>query len=130
METSTSGKTLDYNVKQTTISGNNKLNQKVDTSGAQSLNNTQPTATETLDLSNELEPQESKGLIDSIGDGLKAAGSWALNGIKGIGSTLSETAANLGNNVESIVSQVGDWVDSNPITNKLADIYSTGAVKW
>ncbi len=128
METSTSGKTLDYNVKQTTISGNNNVNKNVDTSKVQSLNNTSSNEIESLDLSNEIEPKESKGLIDSIGDGLKAAGSWVLGGLKEIGSDLAETAANLGNNVESIVSQVGDWVDSNPITNKLADIYSTGAV--
>ena len=45
-------------------------NKNVDTSKVQSLNNTSSNEIESLDLSNEIEPKESKGLIDSIGDGL------------------------------------------------------------
>ena len=130
METAATSKTLNYNANQTTISGNKTITTNTDTSSNQAINksNTNETKTETLDLSSEVEQKESKGLFETIGDGLAAAGSWALNGIKGIGSNLAETAANLAENVESITAQVGDWVDSNPITSKIADIASTGAV--
>ncbi len=137
METTTSGKTLDYNVKQTTISGNNTITATTDTSSNQTLKkpSNNNLNIETLDLSNEIEPQESKGFFETIGDGIKAAGSavadgasWAINGLKSVGKDIAETAANVAENIESITAKAWDAVESNQVSNKIADIFSTGAV--
>ena len=136
METSTSGRTLDFNVKQTTISGNKSLNRSVDTSTTQTFNKSSNASTETLDLSLDATTSqanttnESKGVLESIGDGLKetganiaggfkAIGDWFSGGLKSIGSTLSETAANVGDNINSMISALGEWLDGTPIATAL-----------
>ena len=123
METAATSKTLNYNANQTTISGNSAISTSTDTSTSHNLNatNTNNVKTETIDLSSEVE--ESKGFLETIGDGLSAASNWALNGLKGIGASLAETAANVGENVESIANQIGGWVE-----DKAAVALSTSAV--
>ena len=136
METATTNKSLDYNVKQTTISSNNKINKNVDTSNAQHINQSNNPDIETLDLSLDATTSqanttnESKGVLESIGDGLKetganiaggfkAIGDWFSGGLKSIGSTLSETAANVGDNIHSMISALGEWLDGTPIATAL-----------
>ena len=101
METTTSGTSLDYSVNKSTISSNNKITASTDTSSNQSLTNksNNETKTETLDLSGETEQKESKGLFGSI-----------LDGLKGIGENLAETAANVADNVKSIANDAKNWV--------------------
>lgn len=132
METTTSTKSLNYSAKQTTISSNNKINSSIDTSNNQSLNtkNNTSVTTETLDLSSETEVKESKSILDSIGDGLQSAGAtisngfksigdWAIGGLKGIGANLKETAANVGDNVQSMINSLGEWLDGTPVATAL-----------
>ncbi len=111
METATTNKTLDYNVKQTTISSNNKIIASTDTGSNHSRSSTNSTSTEieTLDLSSET---ESKGFFETIGNGIKEAG-----------ENLAESASNLADNVKNIATDAKDW-----LANTGKKVAATGAV--
>ena len=142
MKTSASNSSIDYNVNKTTTSNNNSIDVGTDTATGQSFNSPSiknPSPTETIDLSGEVEPEEPKGILESIGDGIKDAGAkvangfksatgWAIDGLKGAGATLAESVSNFANDVETITSKAWDLVDSNPVTSAIADFYSTKAV--
>ena len=141
METAATSKILNYNANNATISGNNAINTGVDTSSTQTLNTskTNNTTTETIDLSSDVEQQETKGFFESIGEGLsncgaaisngfKSAYDWASNGIKEVGATLAERAATMKESIDKVILSAENLIDSNPVTSKIADWISTGAV--
>ena len=135
MQTATANSSISYDAGQATAS-NSTINTGVNNTNNQTLNdiNAFSIETETMDLSSETEPQESKGILESIGDGLanagaavangfKSAANWAIDGLKGAGATLVESASNFASDVQNIASKAKEWLKDTAAT-----VGSTAAV--
>ena len=97
--------------------------------------------TESMDLSfaTEQVAKESKSILDSIGDffsdvgegikntgaaiasGAKTVANWAINGLKDLGSTISEACTNLASNVSSILGSAYSWAKDTYIDLKATE---------